>query len=436
MFDVKKIRKDFPILARKIDGRPLVYLDNAATTQKPRKVIGAIENFYERHNANVARGVHTLAGEATELYEESRAQIAQFVNANPSEIIFVRNSTEALNLVAFSWGLSNLSKGDVILTSILEHHSNLLPWRMLAEKTGALVRYVDVDEDGSLLVKRKGKAKLLKSGKKQVLSAGIVLGPLESLLDNKVKLVALSAKSNMTGALQPIKEVVKLVRRTCDDAVFVLDGSHSVPHMPVDVGKLGVDFLAFSGHKMLGPMGIGVLWGRKDILRAMPPFLRGGDMISEVTIQTQEWNTVPHKFEAGTPNVAGAVGLAAAVRYLEEVGIEQIYQYEIDLADYALKKLRLLDEKGLAIEFYGPGAAKERAGVVTFNVLGVHAHDVAQILDREGIAVRSGQHCTGPLLERFGISASVRASFYLYNTKGEIDSLVKGIERVRKVFHL
>jgi cysteine desulfurase/selenocysteine lyase len=437
MLDTKKIRQNFPILKRKINGKPLVYLDNAATSQKPKQVIEAVADYYEQHNANVARGVHTLANEATQLYEKARMRVADFIGAEKEEVVWVRNATEAINLVAFSWGLNKLQKNEVIVTSVLEHHSNLLPWRMVAERTGAKLRYVDIDDQGRLLMRGRSRTKI----------PGVVVGSLEKVLDDRVRLVAVAAKSNMTGALQPVGEVVKMVRSRSERAVVVLDGSQSVPHIKTNVKKLGVDFLAFSGHKMLGPMGIGVLWGKRQKLEEMPPFLRGGDMISEVTLMNQKWNVVPHKFEAGTPNVAGAVGLAAAIDYLEKVGMERIHEHEVELTEYLLNKLkaprkvRQVGPRGkqnqkLKIEMYGPEEAKDRAGVVSFNVHGVHAHDVAQILDSEGVAVRSGQHCTGPLLERLGIPASVRVSFYLYNTKEEVDRLIEGLKKVIEVFKI
>jgi len=413
MFDVKKIRADFPILKRKVNGHPLVYLDNAATSQKPKQVIDSIVDYYKNHNANVARGVHKLAEEATSMYEDSRAKVAKFIGAKPKEIIFVRNSSEALNLVAFSWCLPKFKKGDVIVTSILEHHSNILPWRMLTEKLGVEIRYVDVDGD-----------------------VKIKPSDLESKLDSSVKLVAISAKSNMAGTVQPVGEIVEMVRRKSPEAKIVLDGSHSVPHMKTDVGKLGVDFLVFSGHKMLGPMGSGVLWAKRELLEQMEPFLRGGDMISHVTLADESWNEVPHKFEAGTPNVAGAVGLAAAIEYLDKIGMDEIYKYETDLTEYALGKFEELNKDKKVVEIYGPKEACDRAGVISFNVVGVHAHDVAQILDSFGIAVRSGQHCTGPLMEKLKIPASVRASFYFYNTREEVDCLIEKIPEVLKIFEI
>jgi cysteine desulfurase / selenocysteine lyase len=411
MFDVNKIRKDFPILKRKVNGYPLVYLDSAATTQKPKAVIDSIVDFYENHNANVARGVHKLAEESTAMYEDGRVKVAKFIGAKPCEIVFVRNSTEALNLVAFSWAKFNLKKEDVIVTSVLEHHSNLLPWRMIAKENGAIVKYVDVDED-----------------------VKIDLADLENKLDSNVKLVAVSAKSNAVGTLQPILEIVSLVRKKSPEAKIVLDGSHSVPHMPTDVSKLGVDFLVFSGHKMLGPMGSGVLWAKESLLEKMEPFLRGGDMISHVSLTDESWNEVPHKFEAGTPNVEAVIGMAVGIEYLEKIGMENIKTYETELTEYALAKFEELNRLKKIVEVYGPREAELRAGVISFNVIGVHAHDVAQILDSFGIAVRSGQHCTGPLMEKLKIPASVRASFYFYNTREEIDFLMEKLPEVLKVF--
>jgi cysteine desulfurase/selenocysteine lyase len=430
MINAQKVRRDFPILKRKINGKQLVYLDSAATSQKPKQVIGAVVDFYQNHNANVARGVHKLAEESTQMYESAREKVAEFIGASAEEVVFVRNSTEALNLVAFSWGLMNLKKGDVIVTSVLEHHSNLLPWRMVVERMGAKIRYVDVDEEGKIVLSREA------SGKRTTpIRSPVPLGSLSDLLDERVKIVALSAKSNMTGAFQPIDKAFKMVRKVSKQALFVVDGSHSVPHLPTDVKKLGGDFLTFSGHKMLGPMGVGVLWGKRRHLEAMQPFLRGGDMISEVTLGGEKWNRVPHKFEAGTPNVAGAVGLAAAVEYLDNIGMEDIYQHEVELTEYALEKFQAPNSK-FQLSLIGPKQAEPRAGVVTFNVEGVHAHDVAQILSENGVMVRSGHHCTGPLMERFGITASVRASFYLYNTKEDIDRLVEALKKVPKVFRL
>lgn len=421
MLKTKEIRKDFPILERKIKGKPLVYLDNAATTQKPRQVIKAITDYYEKHNANVARGVHSLAEEATELYETARRRVAKQIGAKAEEVVFVRNSTEGLNLAAFSWALNRLKKGDTLITSVLEHHSNFLPWRMVAEKTGAKLKLVDIDEEGRLLIGSRQKGSKL-------------LYPLEEVLDEKVKLVALSAKSNVTGAIQPIAEVIKLKEKLCPEAVVVLDGSQSVPHMAIDVQELGVDFLVFSGHKMLGPMGVGVLWGRRKLWEKMEPFLRGGDMISAVDIKGQTWNRIPYKFEAGTPNVAGAVGLGRAVEYLDELGMEKIFEHEKELTAYTMRRFEELKQKTDLIEIYGPREARERAGVFTFNIKGVHAHDTAQVLDSQGVEVRSGQHCAGPLAERLEIKASVRASFYVYNTLEEVEALVQAVLKAIKVF--
>lgn len=432
MMNLQQITNDFVILKRRVggttfdksQGKPLVYLDNAATTQKPKQVIAAIVDYYEHHNANVARGVHTLAEEATDMYEQARKVVAEFIGAKSEEVVFVRNATEGLNLVAFSWGLEKLGKGDVILTSLLEHHSNVLPWRMVAERTRARLKYIDVDFEGKMILAGAGRRELVE---------GVEVGSLEALLDKHVALVAVSAKSNMTGMKQPVAEIIKQVRRVNKQTVVVVDGSHSVPHGPTDVGTMGADFLAFSGHKMLGPMGIGVLWGRKDRLNNMNPFLRGGDMIREVTLTGQRWHTLPHTFEAGTPNVAGAVGLAAAVKYLKKVGMKAVQEHERELTAYALEQLGKKQAE-LGIEILGSIVAEDRIGVVTFNIRGVHAHDVAQILNREGVAVRSGQHCTGPLMERLGIPASVRASVYVYTTQEDIDVMVKALEKVRHVF--
>lgn len=438
MINPLKLKSDFPIFNRQINGHPLIYLDNAATTQKPRQVTDALVDYYQNHNANPARSVHTLSIEATDMYENARKKVAHFIHARPEEIIFVRNATEALNLVAFSYGLSNLKKGDTIITSVLEHHSNLLPWRMTAEKTGAQIKYLDINEEGVIEIGHcedpewsRGRHGNLQRDSHEPRRGGA----FGMTFDNNVKIVAISIKSNMTGALQPVDQIVKLVRKNSPQSIIILDGSHSAPHLPTDVKKLGADFLAFSGHKMLGPMGIGVLWGKKELLEKMPPFLRGGDMISEVTLSGQSWNTIPHKFEAGTPNVADAVGLAAAIDYLQNIGMENIHQYEIELTKYCLSQISSLQSQ-VSLELIGPTNPSARSGVVTFNIKNIHAHDVAQILDSEGVAVRSGQHCTGPLMERLGIPASVRASFYFYNTKEDVDRLIEALKKVPKVFKL
>lgn len=405
MFDVQKVRRDFPILQRQINGRPLVYLDNAATSQKPRSVIEATKNYYESHNANVHRGIHTLAEEATQMYESARARVARFINARrPEEIIFVRNATEALNLVAFSWGKANLTEGDEIILSEMEHHSNLVPWQILAKEIGAIIKYINFDRHG-----------------------GLELSTFNSQLTTRTKVVSLTHVSNSLGTINPIKEIAKLAHEA--GAVMVVDGAQSVPHLKVDVQSLDCDFLAFSGHKMLGPMGIGVLYGRLELLEKMPPFLGGGDMIRSVTLEGATFNDAPYKFEAGTPNVAGALGLVAAIDYLEKLGLANVRQHEIDLTSYALTKLTSLP--GLRI--YGPTDPQSRGGVVMFTLKDTHPHDLASVLDAQGIAVRSGHHCNMPLHAKLGIPASTRASFYIYNTKEEVDRLVEGLEKAKKI---
>jgi len=408
MFEVDKIREDFPILKRKINGRDLVYLDNAATSQKPQSVIDSLVDYYSFHNANVHRGVHTLAEEATELYEAARGKVAKFINARlPSEIVFVRNSTEALNLVVWSWAKTNLKEGDEILLSEMEHHSNLVPWQLLAKEVGAVIKYVPFNESGQIRI-----------------------SDFRIRISKRTKVVSLVHVSNSLGTINPVKEVAKMAHEV--GAIMVVDGAQSVPHMRVDVRSLDCDFLAFSGHKMLGPMGIGVLYGRQNILEAMPPFLSGGDMIRLVSLEGATFNDVPYKFEAGTPNVAGAVGLGAAIDYLEGLGMEGVREHEIELTAYALEKLK--EVKGLVS--YGPDHVSQRGGLVTFNLKGLHSHDLASILDGQGIAVRSGHHCTMPVHTKLGISSSLRASFYIYNTKEEVDKLVAGLEKAKRIFEV
>ena len=430
MFSVNKIREDIPILKRKINGKKLVYLDNAATSQKPIQVIEATTDYYSNHNANVHRGVHKLSEEATEMSEKARDRIAQFIGAKFSrEVIFVRNASEGINLVMRGWGDKFLKEGDVVVTTIQEHHSNLVTWQMVCKKTRAELKIVDVDSEGKLMItdSTPGESSLRAplAGEKS----------LEKLLGERVKLVALTQVSNLLGMINPIEDIVKLVRKKAPKAKILVDGSQSVPHMKIDVKKLGVDFFVFSGHKMLGPTGIGVLWGKEEILEEMEPFLFGGDMISDVSLTRSLWNKLPYKFEAGTPNVAGEIGLGVAVEYLQNLGMDNIREHEKELLEYALKRFRELEDKGV-VEVYGPKNGADRGGVITFNVKGVHAHDVAQILDSFGIAVRSGFHCAQPLAEKLTKGATVRASFYIYNTKEEIDYLVEKIPEVLKVFKI
>lgn len=405
-FDVTQIRHDFPVLGREVrPGVRLVYLDSTATAQKPRQVLETMEKFYRESNANIHRGVHTLAEEATALYEEARAKIARFINApSPRQIIYTRNTTEAINLVAYSWGRAFLQPGDRILLTEMEHHSNLVPWYLLAQERHLELDFVPVREDGLL-----------------------DLEAYRRLLERRPKLVAFTHMSNVLGTINPAREMIALAHQA--GAITLLDGAQSVPHFPVDVQELDVDFLAFSGHKMCGPTGIGVLYGKMHLLEAMPPFLGGGDMIRAVHLGSFVPNEVPYKFEAGTPAIAEAIGLGTAVDYLQSVGMEAIAQYEHELTAYALERL----EEVPGVHLFGPAAA-HKGGIASFTFDGVHPHDVAQILDQYGIAVRAGHHCAQPLHERFGIPATTRASFYLYTTKEEIDKLVDGLYQVKKIF--
>jgi len=415
MLDVSRIRADFPILQRQVHGKPLVYLDNAATSQKPEAVIASMSDYYRRYNANIHRGVHTLAEEATAAYEDARRKVGRFINAyRPGEVVFVRNTTEAINLVAMSWGRVTVREGDVIILSLMEHHSNLVPWQLLAQATGARLEFIGLDAAGRLL-----------------------LDDLDALLERygaRVKLVAISGMSNVLGTVNPVGEIAARAHEV--GALLLVDGAQSVPHLAVDVRAVGVDLLAFSGHKMLGPTGIGVLWARKEILQAMPPFLGGGDMIKSVGLYESEWNDVPHKFEAGTPNVAEAIGLGAAVDYLSGLGMEHVHAHEQVMAAYALDRLAEVPD----LHIYGPPAG-ERGGVVTFNLLRdgellIHPHDLASILDREGVAIRAGHHCAQPLMEHYGVPATARASFYVYNTEAEVDALVEALMKARTIFGL
>lgn len=405
--EIQSIRKDFPILSRKVNGKPLVYFDNAATSQKPQQVIDAISGYYQKHNANVHRGIHTLAEEATELYEGVRKKVARFINAKSErEVIFVRNATEAINLVVYAWG-RRLKSGDEVITSIMEHHSNFVPWQQLCHERGAALKILDIGDDGTLDVKE-----------------------FEKLLSKNTKLVAVNWVSNVLGTLNPVKEIAGAAH--VEGALVLVDGAQRAPHMPIDVQKEGFDFLAFTGHKMLGPMGIGVLWAREEILEEMNPFLFGGEMVKRVTSEGTVFNDLPWKFEAGTPNVGGAVGLGAAIDYLSQIGMEQVRAHGGQLTAYGLERLGQIE----GLKVYGPLDPKKRGSLITFNVGGIHPHDLATVLDQEGIAVRSGQHCAGPLHERLGAPATVRASFYLYNTKEEIDRLAEGIEEAKKLLSI
>lgn len=402
--DVKGILHDFPILSRKINGHRLVYLDNAATTQKPLQVIEAVNDFYLKHNANVHRSVHTLGEEATELYEGAREKVASFINAGSEEIVFTRGTTESINLVRFAWAEKYLEKDDVILLTMMEHHSNIVPWQLVARKKGARLRYVGVDKEGRLK-----------------------FDELERDIAGS-RILAITHCSNVLGTVNDVKKACSLARK--NGVLTVVDAAQSAPHIRVDVREIGCDFLAFSGHKMLAPNGIGVLYGRKEILQEMDPFHGGGDMIKEVFLDHATWNDVPYKFEAGTVNTGGAIGLAEAIRYIEKIGIENIEKHERAVTQYCLETLSKIE--GLLI--YGPQEAKGRVGVVSFNIKGAHPHDVATILDRNGIAIRSGHHCAQPLMNHYSVPAMCRASFYLYNTLEDVDRLYQGIKKVKEVF--
>ncbi len=406
MPDFNQIKNDFPILQREVrPGVPLVYLDSTATAQKPQAVIAAMDAFYRQHNANIHRGIHTLAEEATAAYEAARNKVAAFIHAPAAaQVIFTRNTTEAINLVAFSWGRQNLQKGDLVVLTEMEHHSNLVPWQMLAAERGLQLAFVPVTEDG--LLDQEAYRRLLAQGP---------------------RLVAFTHMSNVLGTINPAREMIAAAKSV--GAVTLLDAAQSVPHLPLDVQALGVDFLAFSAHKMLGPTGIGVLYGRRDLLEAMPPFLGGGDMIKRVTLDGFRPNELPHKFEAGTPAIAEAIGLGAAIDYLAALGMEAVQQHEQELVAYALAQIATVP----GVRVFGP-PAQQRGGVVAFVMEGIHPHDVAQILDGEGVAVRAGHHCAQPLHLKLNLPATTRASFYIYNTRDDVDRLIAGLHKVREVF--
>jgi cysteine desulfurase / selenocysteine lyase len=402
LLDVEKIRKDFPILNVKVHGKPLIYLDNAATSQKPRQVIRAVDDYYENYNANIHRSIHKLGEEATAAYEDAHKKVSDFINAEFEEAIFTKSTTESLNLLAYSLG-SELKKGDEILITQMEHHSNFVPWQQLAIKKDLMLKFVEIDKEGKLKIDQ-----------------------LNDLINEKTKIVSLSHISNVLGTINPVEEISKIAKSK-SNAYFIVDAAQSVPHMPVDVKKIGCDFLAFSGHKMLGPTGIGVLYGKKELLEKMQPFLYGGEMIKEVTFENTKFNDLPWKFEAGTMNIAQAIGLGAAIDYLKKIGMENIMQHERELVKYATEKLSEIDE----VEIYGPD---NKSSLISFNIKNVHAHDTATILDGEGIAVRAGHQCAMPLHSVLGIMASTRASFYLYNKMEEIDKLAEGIKKAIKIF--
>jgi cysteine desulfurase / selenocysteine lyase len=404
--DVTKTRKDFPILERELRaGVRLTYLDSTATSQKPLSVIQAMDDFYRMSNANIHRGVHTLAEEATALYEGARERIAKFINAaSARQVIYTRNTTESINLVAYTWARANLKQGDLVILTEMEHHSNLVPWHMLQTERGIELEFIPVTEDGLLDLEK-----------------------YKTLLDRRPKLVSFTHMSNVLGTINPAAEMIRLAHEA--GAISLVDGAQSVPHLTVDMQALDADFYAFSAHKMCGPTGIGALYGKTALLESMPPFLGGGDMIKEVKLRSFRPNSLPHKFEAGTPAIAEAVGFGAAVDYLTNLGMDNVAAHEHEVTEYALERL----EEIPGVKLFGPSADK-KGGVAAFTLEGVHPHDVAQILDRDGIAVRAGHHCAQPLHEKFGIPATSRASFYLYNTKEEVDLLVNGIYKVKEMF--
>jgi len=407
VLDIEHVRGQFPILSREIKpGVPLIYLDSAATSQKPRQVIEAMSTYYERHNANVHRGIHLLAEEATTSFESSREKVAEFIGAESArQVIFTRNTTEAINLVAYSWARANLDTGDLIVLTEMEHHSNMVPWQILAEERGVRLAFITVTEDGLL-----------------------DLSSFHDLLEEKPRLVAFTHMSNMLGTINPVKEMTRLAQDS--GAVVLIDGAQAVPHLPVNVLDIGADFYAFSAHKMCGPTGIGVLYGREDLLEEMPPFLGGGDMIKRVQLESFTTNDLPYKFEAGTPPIAEGIGLGAAIDFLTSIGMQAVHQHEKLLIGRMLDRL----DEVPGVKVYGP-SVNHKGGVASFSFEGIHPHDVAQILDSQGIAVRAGHHCAMPIHEKFGLPATTRASFYLYNTVEEVDSLIEGLYKVKEIFN-
>lgn len=402
MFNVETVRRDFPILQQKTNGHSLTYLDSGASSQKPLAVIEAMNTYYHEYNANVHRGVYQISEKASAAYEAARKKVGRFINARSwREIILTRNTTESINLVAYSWGQANLKAGDVIITSEIEHHANLVPWQQLAARTGAMVKYIPVNEQGYL-----------------------DMAAFEAMLTPAVKLVAVTHMSNVLGTIPPVAEIIEKAHAV--GALVLLDGAQAVPHMPTDIQALACDFLAFSSHKMLGPTGIGVLWARREILAEMPPFLTGGDMIKKVTFAGADWNELPWKFEAGTPPIAEAIGLGYAVDYLSQLGMDNVRSHEIELVTYALEKLNQVE----GLHIYGPQDPNARGGAIAFTLGDIHAHDIAAVLDSEGIAVRAGHHCAMPLHDKLGLAATTRASFYVYNTPDDVDRLVAGLDKV------
>jgi len=404
--DLEAIRADFPILKQQVNGEPLIYLDNAATTHKPQVVIDSLVRYYSAQNANVHRGVHTLSQQATDAFEAVREQVAGFINAPTSRsVIFTRGTTEAVNLVAYAWGEAEIKAGDVIVSSLMEHHSNLVPWQRLAQKQGAELRLIPLTEDGQLDLEAAAR-----------------------LIDSRTKLVALTQMSNVLGTLNDIPALAQMAHAV--GAKLFVDGAQSVPHLPVDVQALDCDFLAFSAHKMAGPTGIGVLWGREEILAAMQPFHGGGAMIKEVFETYSTFGDLPYRFEAGTPHIEGVLGLGAALDYLQNLGMDTLHRYETELTAYALEQLQKIE----GLQIYGPLKAEQRGGILAFNLAGIHPTDLGALLDQQGIAIRTGHHCCQPLMRHFGVTGMARASLYLYNTRSEVDALISGIQRAQRIF--
>ena len=408
--NIENIRKDFPILQRKVHtGKPLVYFDNAATSQKPIQVIDAIRDYYLNYNSNIHRAVHQLAEESTAAFELTRDKVAKFINAkNREEVVFVRGTTEAINLIAYSWGRQNVQKDDIIVTTEYEHHSNIVPWQLLAKEKGAKLQYIGVDDKGEL-----------------------ILDQLDEYLDTgRVKLVTVSHMSNVLGTISPVEDMITKCHKK--GVKVLLDAAQSVPHMKADVQKLDCDFFVFSAHKMLGPTGVGVLWARREILDSMPPFHGGGDMIREVHKYETTWNDLPFKFEAGTPNIADVIGFSAAIDYLNAIGMDKVREHEVELTKYALDKISAV--KGIIL--YGTPDMSKRGGVISFNLGDIHPHDLATIIDEDGVAIRSGHHCAQVLMERLEVAATSRASFYIYNTKDEVDIFIRSLNRARELFRI
>ncbi|MCH7488265.1 MAG: cysteine desulfurase [Chloroflexi bacterium] len=404
--DIQRIRADFPILKREVHGRPLVYFDNAATTQKPQAVIDALVEYYSTYNANIHRGIHALAEEATARYEATRQSVADFIGAPSADcIVFTRNTTESINLVAHAWGRKNLQPGDEIVLSAMEHHSDIVPWQVLAQATGARLRVLGIDDEGRLLS-----------------------DDIERLIGERTKLVAVTQMSNVLGTINPVEQIAELAHQ--QGALMLVDAAQSIPHMPVDVQALGADFVVFSAHKMLGPTGVGVLYAPRDLLEEMDPFLTGGEMIRRVTYEDSSWNDVPWKFEAGTPNIGDVCAFSASLDYLSDLGMENVRAHEIDLVTVAMRRLSQIE--GLTI--YGPRNPEDRGGVVAFNLDDVHPHDLGTVLDQHGVAIRAGHHCAQPLMGRLDVVATARASFYVYNSEEELDALVEGIEAAARLF--